>query len=134
VKGKLAPRYVGPYRISKRIGKLAYRLELPEKLAGVHPMFHVSQLRKCLKLLEEQVHIEALDIQDTLEYHQYTVQILDRVTKDTRSTTIPMCKVLWSNHTERERGNLGEGVRIVDPLPLLVRKVCHTLNLRTRFQ
>jgi hypothetical protein len=53
VKGKLAPRYVGPYRICKRIGKLAYKLELPEELAGVHPVFHMSQLRKCLKLPEE---------------------------------------------------------------------------------
>jgi hypothetical protein len=102
VKGKLAPHYVGPYRICKRIGKLAYKLELPEELAGVHPMFHVSQLRKCLKIPEEQVHADALDIQDTLEYREYPIQILDRATKDTRRTTIPMCKVLWSNHTERE--------------------------------
>jgi hypothetical protein len=102
VKGKLAAQYVGPYRISERIGNLAYRLELPEKLAGVHPVFHVSQLRKCLKFPEEHVHIEALDIQDTLEHREYLVQILDKATKDTRSTTIPMCKVLWSNHTERE--------------------------------
>jgi hypothetical protein len=83
VKGKLAPRYVGPYRISERIGKLAYRLELPEELVGVHPVFHVSQLRKCLKPPEEQVHTDALDIQDTLEYREYPVQILDRATKDT---------------------------------------------------
>ena len=48
VKGKLAPRYVGPYRICQRIGKLAYKVELPEELTGVHPVFHVSQLRKCL--------------------------------------------------------------------------------------
>jgi hypothetical protein len=102
VKGKLAPWYVGPYRICKRIGKLAYKLELPEELTGVHPVFHVSQLRKCLKLLEEQVHTDALDIQDTLECREYPVQILDRATMETRSTTIPMCKVLWSNHTERE--------------------------------
>jgi hypothetical protein len=68
VKGKLAPRYVGPYRISERIGKLAYRLELPEELVCVHLVFHVSQLRKCLKPPEEQVHTDALDIQDTLEY------------------------------------------------------------------
>jgi hypothetical protein len=102
VKGKLAPRYVGPYRICKRIGKLAYKLELPEELAGVHPVFHVSQLCKCLKLPEEQVHIDALDIQDTLEYREYPIQILDRATKDTHSTTILMCKVLWSNHMERE--------------------------------
>jgi hypothetical protein len=73
VKGKLAPWFVGPYCISKRIGKLAYRLELPEELARVHPVFHVSQLRKCLKLLEEQVPIEVLDLQDMLEYKEYPV-------------------------------------------------------------
>jgi len=62
VKGKLAPRYVGPYRICQRIGNLAYKLELPEQLTRVHLVFYVSQLRKCLKLLDEQVPIEALDI------------------------------------------------------------------------
>ena len=64
VKGKLAPRYVGPYRICQRIGKLAYKVEL----IGVHPVFHVSQLCKCLQLPEQEVHTDALDIQDTLEY------------------------------------------------------------------
>jgi hypothetical protein len=102
VKGKLALRYVGPYRISQRIGKLAYKLELPEELIGVHQVFHVSQLRKCLKLPDEQVPIEALDIQDTLEYREHHIRILDRAEKETRSTTIPMCKVQWSNHTKRE--------------------------------
>jgi hypothetical protein len=77
VKGKLAPRFIGPYRIGKRIGKLAYKLELPEELVGVHLVFHVSQLRKCLKLPEEQVPTEALDLQDTLEYREYLIQILD---------------------------------------------------------
>jgi hypothetical protein len=62
---------------------LAYRLELPEELAGVHPVSHVLQLRKFLKLPEEQVHTDALDIQDTLEYRDYLVQILDRATKET---------------------------------------------------
>ena len=102
VRGKLAPRFVGPFKIVKRIGKLAYKLELPPNLAGVHPVFHVSQLRKCLRVPEDQVHVEALDLQDTLEYVEHPIKILDRAVKETRSTTIPFCKVQWSNHTERE--------------------------------
>jgi ribonuclease HI len=102
IKGKLAPRYVGPYRICRRIGKLAYEVELPEELSGVHPVFHVSQLRKCLRVPDKHVPIEALDLQDTLEYKEHPIRILGHATKETRSTTIPMCKVQWSNHTERE--------------------------------
>jgi hypothetical protein len=93
---------VGPYKICQRIGKLAYKIELPEELTGVHPVFHVSQLRKCLQLLEQEVHTDALDIQDTLEYKEHPIRILDKAEKETRSTVIPMCKVQWSNHTERE--------------------------------
>ena len=73
MKGKLAPRYVGPYRICQRVGKLAYELELPEELTRVHPVFHVSQLCKCLKLPDEQVPTEAHDIQDTLEYKEHPI-------------------------------------------------------------
>ena len=62
MKGTLAPRYVGPYRICQRVGEVAYELVLPEEWTGVHPVFHVSQLRKCLKILDEQVPTEALDI------------------------------------------------------------------------
>jgi len=93
VKGKLAPHFVGPYKILKRIGKLAYKLELPTNLARVHPVFHVSQLRKCLRVPEEQVHTEALDLQDTLEYLEHPMKILDRDVKETRRTSIPYCKV-----------------------------------------
>lgn len=102
VKGKLALRYVGPYQIIERIGKLEYKLDLPQELSGVHLVFHVSQLRKCLKLPEQEVTIDVLDIQDTLEYKEHPVRILGRDTKETRSKTVPMCKVQWSNHTERE--------------------------------
>jgi hypothetical protein len=103
VKGKLAPRYVGPYQITKRIGSLAYQLALPEAMLGVHPMFHVSQLKKSEKEVEaKQVPMELLDLQDTLEYAEYLEKILDRAVEETRRTTIPFCKVLWSNHTERE--------------------------------
>jgi transposase InsO family protein len=78
VKGKLAPRYVGPYQITKRIGSLAYQLALPEVMAGVHPVFHVSQLKKSEKEVEaKQVPMELLDLQDTLEYAKYPERILD---------------------------------------------------------
>ena len=93
VKGKLAPRFVGPYKICKKIGKLAYKLELREELAGVHPVFHVSHLRKCLRVADEVVPTDTLDIQDTLEYKEHPIRILGRDTKETRSKTIPMCKI-----------------------------------------
>jgi hypothetical protein len=67
VKGKLSPRYVGSYLIVKRIGKVAYKLELPPELTGVHLVFHVSQLRKCV-VVEKRVSAQALDVQETLEY------------------------------------------------------------------
>jgi hypothetical protein len=98
IKGKLSPRYVGPYPIVSRVGKVAYRLELPPELTGVHPVFHVSQLRKCV-VIEKRVPAKALDVQETLEY---PVRILDWAEKLTRNTTTRFCKVLWSNHSERE--------------------------------
>jgi hypothetical protein len=72
VKGKLSPTYVWLYLIVQRIGKVAYKLELPPELAGVHPVFHVSQLRKCV-VVEKRVPAHALDVQDTLEYLKYLV-------------------------------------------------------------
>jgi hypothetical protein len=101
VKGKLSLKYVGPYPIVKRIGKVAYKLELPPEFAEVHPVFHVSQLQKCV-VVKKQVPDQALDVQDTLEYLQYLVRILDWVEKSTRRITTCFCKVLWSNHSERE--------------------------------
>ncbi|WVZ71093.1 LOW QUALITY PROTEIN: hypothetical protein U9M48_019717 [Paspalum notatum var. saurae] len=96
-RGKLAPRYTRPFRIKMKVGDLAYELELPEHLSEVHPVFHVSQLRKCMRLPEDQISLV-----DNLEYLEYPVQILDRAEKGTRRTRIPVCKVLWNNHSERE--------------------------------
>jgi hypothetical protein len=100
----LAPRYIGSYPIVQRIGKVAYKLELPPELAGVHLVFYVSQLRKCV-VVEKRVPAQALDVQETLEYLEYLeypVRILDWAKKSTRSTTTRLCKVLWSNHSEHE--------------------------------
>src|SRR5438105_3282508 len=66
IKGKLAPRYIGPYRINKKIGAVPYRLELPAEMSDIHDVFHVSQLKKCLKIPEEQVPMEVMDLQPDL--------------------------------------------------------------------
>jgi hypothetical protein len=68
VKGKLAPRYVGPYQILAKRGEVAYQLSLPEDLSVVHDVFHVSQLKKCLPVPEEQLPVEVLEVQEDLTY------------------------------------------------------------------
>jgi hypothetical protein len=102
VRGKLSPRFIGPFLILKRVGEVAYQLELPDHLSDVHDVFHVSQLKKCLRVPEEQLPIEDLSIQDDLTYAEYPIKILDTLTRVTRNKVIKMCKVQWSHHGEDE--------------------------------
>jgi hypothetical protein len=102
VKGKLSPRFIGPFLILKRVGEVAYQLELPDHLADVHNVFHVSQLKKCLRVPEEQLPMEDLNVQDDLTYAEYPIKILDTLTRVTRNKVIKMCKVQWSHHGEDE--------------------------------
>jgi hypothetical protein len=102
VKGKLAPRYVGPFKIIDRKGEVAYQLELPPHLSEVHDVFHVSQLKKCLRVPEEQLPMEYLDLGGDLTYSERPIKILGIAERVTRSKVINMCKVQWSHHTEDE--------------------------------
>jgi hypothetical protein len=68
VKGKLSPCFIGPFKILMRVGKVAYQLELPSHLTDVHDVFHVSQLKKCLRVPEEQLPMEELSVQGDLTY------------------------------------------------------------------
>jgi len=102
IKGKLAPRYIGPYRISKKVGAVAYRLELPEEMSDIHDVFHVSQLKKCLKIPEKQVPMEVMDLQPDLRYQERPIRILDTAVRKTRRSETKICRVQWSNHTENE--------------------------------
>jgi hypothetical protein len=100
VKGKLSPRYIGPYKILEWKGEVAYQLELPVRLSDVHNVFHISQLKKCLRIPEEQLPLEELNVQDDLTYTEQPVKILDTLERITRSKRIQMCKVQWSHHAE----------------------------------
>ncbi|WVZ81028.1 hypothetical protein U9M48_028455 [Paspalum notatum var. saurae] len=102
VKGKLAPRYVGPFKITEQCGPLAYRPELPPHLAAVHDVFHVSQLKKCLRVPEEVIDTSQIQIQPDLTYQEQPIKILDQKQRATRRRTINFYKVQWSNHSEEE--------------------------------
>jgi hypothetical protein len=101
-KGKQAPHYVGLYQILARRGEVAYQLGLPEGLSVVHDVFHVSQLKKCLRVPEEQLPVEGLEVQEDLTYIEKPAQILETADRVTRRKTIRMCKVRWSHHSEEE--------------------------------
>ncbi|WVZ97343.1 hypothetical protein U9M48_042890 [Paspalum notatum var. saurae] len=102
MKGKLAPRYIGPFKIVEKKGEVAYKLELPSNLSGIHDVFHVSQLKKCLRVPEEQAPLEGLDVQEDLTYTEHPVKILETSERVTRNRRVKMCRVQWKHQTEDE--------------------------------
>ncbi|WVZ62485.1 hypothetical protein U9M48_012233 [Paspalum notatum var. saurae] len=96
MKGKLALRYIGPFKIVERKGEL----ELPSNLSGIHNVFHVSQLKKCLRVPEEQAPLEGLDVQEDLTYTEHPVKILETSERVTRNRRVKMYRVQWKHHTE----------------------------------
>ena len=101
-KGKLSPRYIGPYEIVARIGPLAYRLALPQALSQFHDVFHVSMLRRYWSDPSHVVQAGEIEVFDNLSYVEEPVQILDRKQRQLRNREIPMVKVLWKNHAIEE--------------------------------
>jgi hypothetical protein len=90
MKGKLAPRYVGPFKVIARHGEVAYQLEFPENLSVVHDVFHVSQLNKCLHVPEEQIPLDELTIKEDLTYEEFSIKIVETAKRVTRSRVIKM--------------------------------------------
>ncbi|XP_075479422.1 uncharacterized protein LOC142520305 [Primulina tabacum] len=101
-KGKLAPRYIGPYMIVERIGTLAYRLDLPQSLSLIHNVFYVSMLRKYEPDPSLILNVEDVELDSSLSYVEHPVQILDRKERQLRSKTIPLVLVQWSRHKREE--------------------------------
>jgi hypothetical protein len=99
VKGKLSPRYIGTFPILEKYGNVTYKLELPPSLAGVYNIFHVSQLKKCLKAPVDVVLPEGTPLKTDLTYPERLIKILDQKSHVTRRKTIKFFKIQWSNHT-----------------------------------
>jgi hypothetical protein len=93
VRGKLASKFIGPFKILEKRGEIAYQLELPPHLSDVHDVFHVSQLKKCLRVPEEQIPMEGLDAKEDLLNQEYPVKILETSERVTHNKKIKMCKV-----------------------------------------
>jgi hypothetical protein len=102
LKGKLSPRYIRPFPILEKCGKVAYKLELPPSLARVRDIFHVSQLKKCLKAPVDVVLPEVAPLEMDLTYPEHPIKILDQKSRVTRRKMIKFYKIKWSNHTEEE--------------------------------
>jgi len=102
VKRKLAPRYVGPYRILGRKGNVAYKVQLPIELRAIFPVFHVSQLKKCIRVPEERVEVRDIKLKSDLVYEEKLVAVVDRKERVTRNRVVKFYKVLRSNHGEED--------------------------------
>jgi hypothetical protein len=102
LKVKLPPSYIGLFPILEKCGKVAYKLELSPSLAGVHYIFHVSQLKKCLKAPVDIVLLKVAPLKTDLTYPEHPIKILDQKSHVTRRKTIKFYKIQWSNHTTEE--------------------------------
>jgi hypothetical protein len=102
VKGKLAPRYIEPFPILEKCGSVAYKLDLPPSLAGVQDIFHMSQLKKCLKAPVDIVLPEVTTLEADLLYPEHQIKVLGQKDRVTRRKTIKFFKIQWSNQSEEE--------------------------------
>jgi hypothetical protein len=102
IKGKLAPCYIGPYPVIDKYGPTSYQVELPSKLSGVHNVFHVSQLKSCLKPLTDVVVEDTIPLEPDLTYKTHPIKILDQQDRVTRNKTTRFHKVQRNDNSEDE--------------------------------
>ena len=101
-KGKLSPRFIGPFEILERVGSIAYKLALPPSLSSVHDVFHVSMLRKYIVDPTHVIDYKRLEIEEDLSYQEKPIRILAQEVKALRNRNIGFVKVLWRNHQIKE--------------------------------
>ncbi|GKC17833.1 hypothetical protein Tco_1014615 [Tanacetum coccineum] len=96
-RGKLSPRYIRPFKILTRVSPMAYMLELPEELKGIHSNFHVSNLKKCLAEGDIVVPMDEILLDDKLHMIEEPVECVDREVKRLKQSRIPIVKVCWNS-------------------------------------
>ncbi|CAH9067662.1 unnamed protein product [Cuscuta epithymum] len=101
-RGKLNPRYIGPFVVLERIGAVAYRLQLTPELEKIHNVFHVSMLKKFIPDPSHVLEKPPVEIRENLNYAVQPVKILDRQVKKLRSKKVPMVKILWKSDRVKE--------------------------------
>ncbi|GJY17925.1 putative nucleotidyltransferase, ribonuclease H [Tanacetum coccineum] len=101
-RGKLNPRYVGPFKVLEKVGEVAYKLELPEELSRVHNTFHVSNLKKCHADEPLAVPLDGLHLDDKLHFVEEPVEIVGREVKRLKRSRIPLVKVRWNSKRGHE--------------------------------
>ena len=101
-KGKLSPRFIGPYKMIEKVGSMAYRLALPPELKKIHNVFHVSMLRRYMSDPSHVVSSEMIEFKTEFTYEEEPIEILAREVKELRKKRIPLVKVLWRNHKMEE--------------------------------
>ena len=100
-RGKISPRFIGPYEIVSKVGPIAYKLKLPPELSRIHDTFHVSMLRNYIPDPSHVLIEQPVQLKENLTYEEIPVQIVNRKEQVLRNKVIPLVKVLWKNH-ERE--------------------------------
>ncbi|GKE63415.1 putative reverse transcriptase domain-containing protein [Tanacetum coccineum] len=101
-KVKLAPRYVGPFKIMKCVRPVAYRLKLPQELSCVHDTFHVSNLKKCLAESDFQVPLDEIEIDENLRFMEEPIEMVERDVKKLKRRKIPLVKFCWNSRQGAE--------------------------------
>ncbi|GKF15323.1 hypothetical protein Tco_0056785, partial [Tanacetum coccineum] len=101
-RGKLNPQYIGPFKILKRVGPVAYKLKLPEELSNVYSTFHVSNPKKCLSDESLTIPMKELRLDDKLNFVEEPIEIMDREVKQLRQSRIPIVKVRWNSKSGSE--------------------------------